>query len=303
MQQDLNDLYYYVHVVDHGGFAPAGRSLGMPKSRLSRRIALLEQRLGVRLIQRSTRSFSVTEVGQVYYARCKAMLVEADAAQTAIEAVHAEPCGTVRLSCPIALLHTHIGAMLVAFAAKFPTVTVEVLGMNRAVDVVGEGLDLALRMHPTPLEDNHLVVRVLGYAAQCLVASPSLVIRHGTPHEPVDLTTWPSLGYGRPPVEGHIWKLTGPEGAEAVQPHRPRFITTDMTTLRQAAVAGIGVVQLPVMMVKEQLADGSLVRVLPDWTPGREVIHVVFPTRRGLIPSVRALIDHLVEHLNGVEEG
>lgn len=302
MHQDLNDLYYYVQVVDHGGFAPAGRALGMPKSRLSRRIALLEQRLGVRLIQRSTRRFSVTQLGHAYYIRCKAVMVEAEAAQTVIEATHAAPCGTLRLSCPIALLHEQVGPMLVAFAAKFPAVTVELIGMNRMVDILAEGIDLALRVRPTPLEDSDLAVRVLGHVTSSLVASPSLTEKHGIPHSPVDLVAWPSLGYG-PPIEGHVWDLLGPNGAQAAQHHTPRFITTDLMTLRHAAVSGLGVVQLPAMMVRDQLLDGSLVHILPDWTPRREVIHAVFPTRRGLLPSVRALIDHLAGEFAAISDG
>lgn len=301
MQQDLNDLYYFVQVVDHGGFASAGRALGVPKSKLSRRIALLEERLGVRLIQRSSRSFAVTELGQAYYGRCKAMLIEAEAAQTIIESTHAEPCGTVRLSCPIALLHAYVGPMLVGFAAQYPSVNIQLVGMNRAVDVVAEGLDLALRVRPLPLQDSDLAMRVLGYAAQCLVASPALLERHGMPDTPADLVSWPSLGYG-PPADGHVWTLLGPEGAQAAQHHSPRFVTTDMLTLRQAAVAGVGVVQLPLMMVREQLANASLIRLLPDWAPRREIIHVAFPSRRGLIPAVRSLIDHLAEQFTTIEE-
>lgn len=301
MHQDLNDLYYYVQVVDHGGFAQAGRALGIPKSKLSRRIALLEERLSVRLIQRSTRSFVVTDLGRAYYARCRAMLVEADAAQMVIESTQAEPCGTVRLSCPIALLHAHVGSMLVDFALQYPSVSIQLTGMNRAVDVVAEGLDVAIRVRPLPLDDSDLAMRVLGYAAQYLVASPALLEWHSMPRSPVDLLPWPSLGYG-PPMDGHVWTLLGPDGAQAAQHHAPRFVTTDMLTLRQAAIAGIGVVQLPAMMVREQLADGRLVRLLPDWAPRREIIHAVFPSRRGLLPSVRALIDYLAQRFGPVEE-
>lgn len=297
--QDLNDLYYYVQVIDHGGFAPAGRALGMPKSKLSRRIALLEERLGVRLIQRSTRRFSVTELGQAYYARCKAMLVEAEAAQTVIEATHSEPCGTVHLSCPIALLHAHIGAMLTSFAVKHPLVTIQITGINRPVDLMAEGLDIALRVRPLPLEDSDLAMRVLAQAEQCLVASPSLIAHHGMPLAPADLAAWPSLGYSPP----HVLKLLGKDGAEVDLHHMPRFVTTDMITLRQAALAGVGIVQLPMMMVQEQLADGSLIRLLPAWAPRREVIHAVFPSRRGLISSVRALIDHLAAEFAKIEAG
>ena len=111
--QDLNDLFYFVQVVDHQGFAAAGRALGIPKSKLSRRIAALESRLGVRLLQRSTRRFAVTELGAMYHARCKAMLVEAQAAQEIIDSTRSEPCGTVHIACPIALLHARVGTMIV----------------------------------------------------------------------------------------------------------------------------------------------------------------------------------------------
>ena len=121
---DLNDLYYFAQVVDQGGFAPAGRALSEPKSKLSRRIALLEERLGVRLIQRSTRHFLVTEIGQRYYCHCKAMLVEADAAQSAVEQTRSEPRGIVRLTCPVALLHARVSVMLAGFMAHYPRVAV-----------------------------------------------------------------------------------------------------------------------------------------------------------------------------------
>ncbi|HEY0801277.1 MAG TPA: LysR family transcriptional regulator [Steroidobacteraceae bacterium] len=301
MHQDLNDLYYYVQVVDHGGFAQAGRALGMPKSKLSRRIAMLEERLGVRLIQRSTRSFAVTELGQAYYIRCKAMLVEAEAAQTVVESTQAAPCGTVRLSCPIALLHALVGDILVDFAREYPSVNIQLSGMNRAVDVVAEGMDIAIRVRPLPLDDSDLAMRVLGYTAQYLVSSPALLEQRGVPQSPVDLVSWPSLGYA-PPMERYVWTLLGPDGAQAAQHHEPKFIATDMLTLRKAAMAGIGVVQLPVIMVRDQLADGRLIRVLPDWAPRREIIHAVFPSRRGLLPSVRALIDYLAQRFGPVEE-
>ncbi|SFM27980.1 transcriptional regulator, LysR family [Rugamonas rubra] len=290
--QDLNDLYYYVHVVEHAGFAPAGRALGIPKSKLSRRIAMLEERLGVRLIQRSTRRFSVTEIGQTYYEHCKAMLVEADAAQEAIEVTRAEPRGLVRLSCPIALLQTNVAAMLADFMASHPHVTLQLEATNRRVDVIAEALDVAIRVRPPPLQDSELIMRVLADRSQCLVASPALLSRLGVPATLADLADWPSLGLGTP-AEPYIWKLFGPDGARADLHHTPRMICNDMIALRSAAVAGIGVVQLPTMMMREQVADGSLVCVLPDWAPRRELIHVVYPSRRGQLPSVRALIDYL----------
>ncbi|MFK2877308.1 LysR family transcriptional regulator [Rhodanobacter hydrolyticus] len=290
--RDLNDLYYFVQVVEHGGFAPAGRALGMPKSRLSRRIALLEERLGVRLIQRSTRHFSVTEIGRDFHTHCKAMLVEADAAEEAIEVTRAEPRGIVRMTCPMALLDALVGRMLADFMVEHPQVEVHLEETNRRVDVVGEGIDVALRVRPPPLEDSELVMRVLAERSQCLVASPALVARHGAVQGPADLSRFPSLGLGVPQGE-HVWHLFGPDGAEAALHHRPRFITRDMPALRDAAMAGVGVVQLPTMMISEQLISGTLQRVIPAWQPRREIVHAVFASRRGLLPSVRALIDFL----------
>ncbi len=299
--RDLNDLYYYVQVVEHGGFAPAGRALGVPKSKLSRRIALLEERLGVRLIQRSTRRFAVTEIGQTYYTHCKAMLVEADAAEEAIALTQAEPCGIVRMSCPGALLDARVAPMVAAFMAQYPRVQIHLEETNRRVDVVGEGMDLALRVRPPPIDDSDLVMRVLGERDQCLVASPLLLEKTGVPQVPADLAGLPSMDLGRPQNE-HQWALTGPDGAQASIHHQPRFITQGMLALRTAAVAGVGIVQLPRMMVVGHCQRGELVEVLPGWAPRREIIHAVFASRRGLLPSVRALLDFLAERFAALQE-
>lgn len=143
------------------GICGGRRALDEPKSKLSRRIAQLEERLGVRLIQRTTRQFNVTEVGQTFYEHCKAMLVEAQAAQDAIAALQVEPRGIVKLTCPVTLLHVHIGPMLAKFMARYPDVSLQLEATNRRVDVVGEGIDVAIRVRPRPFEDSDLVMRVL----------------------------------------------------------------------------------------------------------------------------------------------
>ncbi|BAX60258.1 LysR family transcriptional regulator [Burkholderia stabilis] len=299
-ERDLNDLYYFVQVVEHGGFAPAGRALDMPKSKLSRRIALLEERLGMRLIQRSTRRFTVTDVGQTYYAHCRAMLVEADAADEAIALLHEEPRGIVRVSCPIVLLDSLVGAMIAAFMAACPRVEIHLEATNRRVDVVGEGIDVAIRVRPPPLEDSDLALRVLAERGQCLVASPALLRERGVPAVPADLARLPSLDHGVP-QSAHVWRLRGPDGAQAEIHHQPRFVTGGMLALRAAAVAGVGVVQLPTMMVRDEVARGELTTVLPDWAPRREIVHAVFASRRGLLPAVRALLDFLAERFAALE--
>ncbi|HBQ6493169.1 TPA: LysR family transcriptional regulator [Klebsiella pneumoniae] len=299
--QDLNDFAWFVQVVDHGGFAAAGRALDQPKSKLSRRVAQLEERLGVRLIQRTTRQFAVTEVGQTFYQHCKAMLIEAEAAQQAVETLRAEPRGSVRITCPVTLLHVHIGPMLARFMARYPGVTLHLEATNRQVDVVGEGIDVAIRVRPRPIEDSDLVMRVLADRGHRLVASPDLISRLGRPQAPSELSAWPGLSLGANKHQ-HKWQLTGPGGAKAEVYFTPRMVTTDMLALREAAMAGVGVVQLPLLMVRDQLASGELEVVLDEWQPRREVIHAVFASRRGLLPSVRALVDYLSEEYQRMEE-
>ncbi len=292
--QDLNDLVYFAHVVDHRGFAPAARALAVPKSKLSRRIALLEDRLGVRLIQRSTRRFSVTEVGESYYRHCKAIIVEAQAAQESIAQATSEPQGIVRISCPVALLHARVAAMLVEFMQMYPRVEVHLKSVNRRVDVVAEGYDIAIRARTPPLEDSSLVMRELAQRDWYLVASPELCKSFPLPAVPADLEKLPTLGDG-PADREHVWQLVGPDDAVADIPHRPRLVTDDMHSLLAAAVGGLGVVQLPAMVMGEELRSGRLVRLLPGWCSKGAVIHAVFPSRRGLLPSVRALIDFLAK--------
>lgn len=299
--QDLNDLYYFVRVVDYGGFTQAGRALGIPKSRLSRRIALLEEQLGARLIQRSTRHFAVTETGQAFYEHCRAMVAEAEAAHETIEVLRAEPRGVVRLSCPIALLHAHVGQMLADFMALYPKVSVHLEATNRRVDLVGEALDIAIRVRPPPLEDSELIMRVLADRGQCLVASPAFVQKFGFAATPGDLNGKPSLGVGTP-GQAFTWTLFGPGEAQASVRHSPRLVTTDMIALRSAALAGVGIVQLPGLMVGGQLDDGSLLRLVPEWAPRREIIHAVYASRRGLLPSVRLLIDYLAQRFAALDE-
>lgn len=301
MQQDLNDLFYFARVVEHQGFAPASRELGVPKSKLSRRIGMLEERLGVRLLQRSTRHFSVTEIGQRYYTHCKAMLVEAEAAQEAVDLTRAEPRGVVRITCPIALLHTRVGGMLAQFMMENPLVTVHLEATNRSVDAVAEGIDVAIRVRVPPLKDSDLVMRVLSTRRWCVAASPALIKKFTVPKVPADLSGLPTLEWGSPQPQ-HIWHLDGADGAVAAIQHTPRMVTDDMIALKAAAIAGVGVVQLPMMMIAEELKQGLLTVLIPEWLPKGGTIHAVFPSRRGLLPSVRKLIDFLATRFAQLDE-
>lgn len=290
--QDLNDLYLFAQVVEHGGFAAASRAVGVPKSKLSRRIGALESRLGIRLIQRTTRRFAVTDIGQEYYRHCVAMLVEAEAAQDLVERSRTEPQGTIRVSCPPALVCFEVGDMITRFMAANPRVTVHLESTSRRIDPISDGMDVAIRVRFPPLEATDLVMRVLGKSEQRLVASPRCLEGVDAPLVPAAVGSLPSAGFG-PPRPSHVWRLNGPDEALAEVAYKPRLVTDDIAQLRSAALAGVGVVQLPMMAVEQDLDAGRLVDILPDWQPEAGLVHAVFPSRRGLLPSVRALIDHL----------
>lgn len=288
--QDLNDLRYFAAVVDHGGFSAAGRALGVQKSMLSRRVLLLEERLGVRLLNRSSRRFSVTEIGREFYERCVAVLVEAEAAEQIVAQLRAEPRGVVRMSCPSALLSFQFGELVARFMMENPAIQVHLESTNRRVDVLAEGFDLAIRVRFPPLEPSDLVMRKLDESTQCLVAAPSLV--RVALESPLDLRGLPSLDLG-PARRDHSWQLHHADGQVATISHEPRLVTDDMSVLRDAAIAGVGTVQLPTIFIWDDVRAGRLVHIIPEWRPRAGIVHAVFPSRRGLLPSVRTLLDFL----------
>src|SRR3954469_21414313 len=185
--QDLNDMMYFAEVVDRGGFAAAGRALNIPKSKLSRRVAELESRLGVRLLQRTTRKLSLTEAGEVYHRHAVAMREEAEAAEEAVAVVQNEPRGTIRVTCPVTIAQTTVGPILPRFLAAHPHVRIDMQVTNRVVDLVQEGVDVALRVRPTLDDSGSLVVKNLGITQTLVVASPGQLERQGRPQGIEDL--------------------------------------------------------------------------------------------------------------------
>ena len=296
--QDLNDMLYFAEVVDKGGFAAAGRSLGLPKSKLSRRVAELEARLGVRLLQRTTRRLSLTEAGELYHRHCVAMREDAEAAEEAVALVQSEPRGTIRLVCPVTLAQTTIGQLMPAFLARYPKLRVEMEVSNRVVDLVQEGVDVALRVRPTLEDSGSLVVKHLGSTKGLLVGSPAQLAREGPVATLEDLAQFATLAMSA--IDGRAsWKLVGPDGREHEFAHRPVYTANDMLTLKLATLQGVGLCVLPDYMCDEELADGRLVVVLPGWAPPPAVVHAVFPSRRGMAPAMRRFLDFLGEHVSG----
>ena len=291
--KDLNDLYYFAKVIEYGGFSAASNELGITKSLLSRRVAELENRLGVKLLNRTTRMISITEVGKIYLQHCKAMLVEAESADEAIEILSSEPTGTVKISCPTNLLHINVSKMLNKFLGEYPKVKLHVEATNRKVDLINERYDIAIRIRPLSLKDSDLVVRSLSISKQFIVASPNLLNQQFAIKTPEELSTLPILMM-ESFSNGHHWNLFNSNDESYIVKAEPRLTTTDLSALHLATLEGLGIAKLPELIIGEDLKAGRLVKVIPEWEPKPELIHLAYTSRRGLLPSVRALIDFLV---------
>jgi len=293
--QDLNDLFYFSIVVEKGGFAAAGRALDIPKSRLSRRISQLEERLGVRLLQRSTRRFAVTDAGQRFYRHCQAVMAEAQAAEEAVAQLTSEPRGLVRMSCPVSITQNAMAGILPGFLEKYPQVKLLLLSTNRRVDLINEGVDVALRVRFKLDTDADLVVRSFGHSRALLVASPGYLDARGRPGQPEELAGHDTISIAE--LDAQSWELTGRDGRRFQLEHQPRLMCGDFPLVRAAAEQGLGVALLPESVCCAALSSGRLEVILPEWSPPQGVVHCVYPSRRGVLPAVRVLIDWLAEKM------
>jgi DNA-binding transcriptional LysR family regulator len=291
---DLNDLYYFAMVVDHSGFAAAERALGIPKSRLSRRISQLETDLGVRLLQRSTRRFAVTDVGQSVYRHAQSMLAEAQAAREVVDRLSAEPRGVIRVSVPVALAQEQMPKLLPEFLAKYPQVRVQMHVSNRRVDIINEGIDVALRVRAKLDDDGSLVMRSFGQVQELLVASPDYLRKRGAPRSPDDLADHVTLSISEDEARQR-WELHGPNGEVSRVELKPRVMAFDFPMLMALAKQGLGITLLPETVCAEAVRGGELQVVLPEWRLPQGIFHAVFASRRGLLPAVRVFIDYLAE--------
>ncbi|WNG58791.1 LysR family transcriptional regulator [Archangium gephyra] len=296
--QDLNDLFFFTEVVEWGGFSQAGRALRQPKSKLSRRVAQLEERLGVRLIERSSRRFRITEVGQAFYEHCRNVMAEVQRAEEAVAATQGEPHGLVRFSCPLGLMEV-VSPLLADFLSRHPRVNLHVVATNRRVDLIHERIDVALRVRTALDTDAALILRTLARSRRILVASPSLVSRLGELRDVARLASWPTLGTSEDAGQ-EVWELVGPGEQTVSVRHEPRLACGDFGALREAASAGLGIAMLPEHTCASALRSGQLVQVLPDWHAPDGTVHLVYTSRRGLPPPVGALIDHLAERFRAL---
>ncbi|WP_020656152.1 LysR family transcriptional regulator [Massilia niastensis] len=298
---DLNDLYFFHTMVSCNGFAAGARHIGVPKSTLSKRVAQLENRLQVRLLERTTRSLRTTDVGRDFYERCQVMLEAAEAAEIVAAQSRTEPQGLVRVSCPPSQIQHMMVNLLPAFLVLYPKVRIHLQVFHRPADLIEDRVDIALRGRMRLETDPTLVVRPLARVRLVLVMSPRLLTGHEGPITVERLAEFPTLSTAES-AGGDCWELEGPGDKTLQFHHQPRLFCSDLDVARASAIAGVGLAMLPKRFCVPNLQSGELLHVLPDWSSGEFIVHAVFMSRKGMLPSVRAFIDFLVSEVPKLTE-
>ncbi|MDM9621808.1 LysR substrate-binding domain-containing protein [Rhizobium sp. S96] len=295
---DMNDFVYFAAVVRHGGFSAAGRVLGLPKSKLSRHISSLEERLGVRLIERTVHRFRVTDIGHSLYRHCENMLREAERAAKTMNDANGEPQGVVRIGVPTGLLEGSFGTMLPRFLLMYPKIQLQVIATDQRVDIINERMDLAIRAQLIDETDSELTMRVLSKVDLILVANKELAKTlplNGGIECLADVPTVSFTGAMAEWRDADIWEFKGPDGGLHRHEHRPRMSCRSVHAVLAAIESGVGVGLLPDHICADGIRDGSLVHLLPDYQMSQATIYLVFTASRGLPTAVRALVDFLVD--------
>ncbi len=285
----LDGIAAFARVVDSGSFCAAARRLKISKSAVSAHVQRLEERLGVRLLHRTTRRLSVTEAGAAYYRHCARILAEAEAAEQAAGALQREPRGTLRISAPDSFGWMHVAPAVPPFLKRYPDLGVEISLSPEHVDLVDEGLDLAIRIGV--LEDSPLVVRKLAPSRLVVTATPAYLEAHGVPREPADIAGHNCLCTNLLPW-GDDWRFVGKRGEVRVAVGGS-FRSNNAEMLRAVALDSVGIAVLPSWAVSEPLRSGALRRVLESWELPGSTIYAVYPDNRLMSMKVRAFVDHL----------
>lgn len=296
MLTDLDDFYCFAQVVEHGGFSAAERATDIPKSKLSRRVYNLEERLGVRLIQRSSRHFAVTDIGMNIYRHAQVMLSAAQAAHDLVDHLSTEPRGIIKLSLPVSIAQNEIARILPAFLKQYPEIKIQMMVTNRRVDIINEGFDIALRVRSSLDDDPNLVIRQFDQIEQHLFASQGYLNEFGHLKNPEELSEHKILSMADEHTEQFLILHNNMQQQKKIRV-MPTVLGSDLSMLAQLATSGCGITLLPDNVVQQYVERGELVRVLPEWKAAHGIFHMVYPSRRGLLPAVRVFIDYLVEHL------
>jgi DNA-binding transcriptional LysR family regulator len=297
----FDDYYYFYLVVKHGGFSAASEAANITKSKLSRRILDLESKYNISLIQRSTRHFKVTPLGQELFEECVKIIQQVECAHNVLLKQKIEPQGLIKISCPNMMMEYQIRPLLNQFLKQYPKVEVELELTSRRVDILHDDIDLAIRTNFQANEDSSIVVRDIIKTEHCLVASPELV-QDKHIHSFADLQDFPSvvLGTQKPHYAWHMQHKNGQESFTV--PLNPRVKSNDLAGVYYAVLDGLGIADLPYLTVQNDLKTGRLIHLLPDWCSNVGTIQLVYASRKGQRLAMSHLIDFLVEHLRGLED-
>ena len=293
----LTEMEAFVRVVDHGGFTDAARKMGLSKSAVSKHVSALEARLAVRLLNRTTRRVSPTEVGLAYYDRARSVLAEAEEADSMVTAMQATPKGSLRVSAPVSFGVTQVAPAVAKFLCAYTEVDVNMVLDDRFVELLAEGFDVAIRIGI--LADSSLKAKKLAGTRSVIAASPGYLAEAGTPRSIDDLSEHRLLHYSQL-ASGNFWRLRGPGGEERQIRVGGRLTVNNGEALMRAAEAGLGIAQIPSFMLGDALEAGRLVEVLPDRPPEILGIYAVYPQGRFPQPKLRAFIDFMAEHFKGM---
>jgi len=286
---DLNEMAIFVHVVEAGSFTGAAKNLGLPKSTVSRKITQLEERLGVRLIQRTTRSLRLTDTGNAYYNHCARILSEIEEANIAVTQMQSTPTGTLRITAPVLFGSTVLSSLVAEYMEQHPQVSIDLTLSDQKLDLVQEGIDIAFRIGQ--LEDSSLIGRHLGDVRGLLCASPDYLRRHGSPNHPNDLSDHTLLSS----PDWNSWGFIGPDKQEYTVQVKPRLQVNDFASLYTLALSGVGIAPLPMIIAASAIRSQNLVPVLCDWPFETSPIHALYPSNRHLSAKVRSFVDFVIE--------
>lgn len=292
---DLNDILIFTRVVEARSFTAAARGLGMPKSNVSRRVAQLEDRLGVRLLQRTTRKLNLTDAGRSYYEYGIRIVAEVEEAEQAVTHLQAAPRGQLRITAPVEFGMAFLGQPVAEFMHRYPEVSVEAELTDRKVDMIEEGFDVAIRIGR--LSDSSLIARRIGQIARVLCASPDYLARHSAPQNLQELTQHNCILWLNPEVR---WAFQDPEGNEIVLSVSGSLKANNISFMRDAAIQGMGIALLPTLLCCEALNQGSLIALLPEYQPVEAGIYAIYPSRRHLASKIRLFVDFLGERLPSI---
>lgn len=281
-------MQLFVRIVESGSFSAVARELGMIQPTVSKQMTALEDKLGVRLLNRTTRRLSLTEAGREYYERCQRILDEVQEMETDVSGLQNRPTGTLRVNTPVAFGNVHMLPLILAFRRHYPGIAIDLSLDDRYVDLIQEGIDVAIRFGE--LGDSQLVARQVGSSARVCVASPDYLAQNGTPRHPSELRNHKCVTYTY--LFSNEWPFDGPDGPLAVKVHGD-FRANSGTTIRAAALEGAGIASVPAFLIRDDVETGRLVQVLAQYAPAPIRISAVYPSGRLLSRKVKMFVDYM----------